>query len=264
VVGQVILEFVMYEARRLDAVASRLQSYQDQLAALSTALDSLRDLTDALVREMADDSAAIGAIATAAQAAALSRDDAGGYDPVITPAIVSAAVAADTYIDATPPDPTVPDEPPLAFTTEAALDQLAGTRVALADADRPSHAADRVAATSTTAARDKALDTATQDPPLAPIVIATEPQSGGSPATQPAARPRVVDFASRVQSAKSTPFRRTAAGAVASALLIISATAGVHGFLQSDIGQRLLELGTCDAEVVTDGRQCNVFGWMLL
>lgn len=226
----------MYETQQLDAVASRLKSYQEQIMALSHALDALRDLADSLVQEIALDSATISACAAATHG-----------DPVPAPRIAEES------------GKTGDDHLPLAFAETIELDasagRLDGTEIVVSTADAPLPAATQAA-----------LDQVSQ------LVIA---EKAGVPAgsetmgqddeDKPAAtRNRVLDFASRLKTAKATPFRQKAAGAVASVMLMVSATVGVHGFLQTDIGQRLLELGTCDAVAISENRDCAFLGWLLL
>ena len=245
----------MYDAQRLDAVASRLKSYEGQIAALANALDSLRDLADSLAKELASDAAAISACAhvdNIAPAACIVTGSlsTGCLDDVL--ATQSAATAAG-------PDPIIEDrlteQSFQIVEIEDSTGRLDGTEIVVSTADAPLPSATQAALEHIT---QLAIQAKTVVPP------AVEDSTGNAAAMPPAARTRVVDFASRVKSAKATPLQHKVAGAVASILLMVSATAGVHGFMQTDIGQRLLELSTCDADVLHAGRDCSFLGWLLL
>ncbi len=233
----------MHDDQQLDAVANRLKSYQGQIEALANALDALRDLAGSLAAEMASEAELVGACRMAARSSPM-------VDVIadVTPAVASsvAASAAD-------------DELPQAAAEIIAIDPvtipLDGTEIVVSTFDAPLPA-------ETQAALEQVSKLAIEEKAMTPSLTATGEEIVG---TKPvAARTRVLDFASRVKSARSTPLRHKVAGAVASVMLMISATAGVHGFLHTDMGQRLLELGSCDADVSQPNSDCAFLGWLLL
>lgn len=236
----------MYDAQQLDAVAARIKSYQGQIEALAHALDALRDLAGSLAQEMASESEAIGAWALAGRS---------GGELALSRAIPT---GTDTPVDL--PLSTLVDDKPTPATTETierdeAANRLDGMEMVVSTADVPVPAATQAALdqVSKLVVKEKATESA--------AAVTADDAVDTKPA---AARTRVLDFASRLQSAKAAPLRHKVAGAVASVMLMVSATAGVHGFLQTDIGQRLLELGSCDADAIQANNDCALLGWLLL
>ena len=75
----------------------------------------------------------------------------------------------------------------------------------------------------------------------------------------------ILDLASRREARKAaSPLKRRTLAIVASLLLVAATAAGMHELLQTEIGQRLLDLGTCDGETLSVNRNCAVLAWLLL
>lgn len=73
----------------------------------------------------------------------------------------------------------------------------------------------------------------------------------------------VVDLAAKRPKRFGTPVRRAAAVA---AMLVITAgaTFGLNELMHSELGQRIMELGACDAEMVSANRDCAFLSWITL
>ena len=220
----------MSDNHQMEAVAARLQSYQEQMIAVSGALEALRTLADTLISEMAGDVAFLKASVT-------SISEPLAAAPVETGVIIAAATEFQDSEPVETIDVATIEPVNVNIVASAECDHLEGTEICATHAD--AEVVSLVATTSTAAAAQ------TSPPVVAPT--------------------NVIDLAQRRKAAKpATGLRRQLTGAVASVMLIFSATAGVHGFLQTELGQQMLDLGTCDAEALSANRDCAFLTWMLL
>lgn len=221
----------MSDNLQMEAVAARLQSYQDQMVAVSGALEALRTLADTLISEMACDVALLKASVTSP------------VEPLAgAPVVTGDIIAATTELQDSDPVETIDiatiEPANVNIVASAECDRLEGTEICASHAD---------AEIVTLVATSSTVDATAETP--APVV---------APAN-------VIDLAQHRKAAKpATGLRRQLTGAVASVMLIFSATAGVHGFLQTELGQQMLDLGACDAEALSANRDCAFLTWMLL
>lgn len=325
-------------ATSLDQMARRLDTYQQQLTALSLALGGLREMSDDLIVALQADSAAVAEQLQLVQAASIDDAPANDADEVTPSFLVSAdhdaeevetatepvtftAIDPDEAIEAGDIDVThdlpvqdgaaissiVADAELTAGTAdEATLSELAGKcepsgiaeiTAALAQvaqiatsSSAPAIEAE-IAASETAAINDQqveiqpvaeaAAETAivAAQPPIFADVTAEAPQiadttdattADATPAAGAAeatvtneAASNVVDLAAKRHKRFGTPVRRAAAIA---AMLVITAgaTFGFNELMHSELGQRILELGACDAEMVSANRDCAFLSWLTL
>ncbi len=236
----------MSVTHRIDSIEARLQSYQDQMVALSEALGALRVLADTIVSELAVDAASVRDLATSDQHAVPAMDDSDIAPPAgdsQTGIVSELTDVASAHTSTTPSDACDPVDAEIAVLAPIAVDVAAAPEVA---AHEP--------ATQSDGAIEADVVTATMATPTVetPASIDTT---------------KVIDLAaSRSKKAKFTPPARSrhAVGIVASLILVASASVAVQGVIGTDIGQRLLDLGACDADMLSANRDCALLAWLLL
>ena len=264
------MEFVMSEAQRYELVEARLQSYQNQMVALSEALGALRSLADTIISELAQDAAGIRSNDPAQQTSSLSTVVAKATDCSQT-AVCEAFGIGDAIM-----------EPAAAAVVDAAMDASVDTCAASAlpgeNSGTSLDSADHVtceafapftveepvgvdAVSDAAPANGPAIALVTQAAVGAELVAAA---AAGTPAVEGGAK--IIDLAASRSNANrpSSARRRHGVGIAASLLLVATSGAAIHGIANTGIGQRLIELGTCDAEMLSAHRDCALLAWLLL
>ncbi len=225
----------MSVTHRIDSIEARLQCYRDQMVTLSEALGALRSLADTIVSELAADAATVRDLATIEQHALPAMDSAAiaevGADSQ-TGIVCEVADVASTLTSTTTSDAPAPNGAEIAALEPITVDDVAASPEAAA----------QVPATRSDVAIEADTVTATMAAATAETPAASDTAN-------------VIDLAaSRSKKAKSTqPARsRLAVGIAASLLLVASASVAVQSVINTDIGQRLLDLGACDADVLSE------------
>ena len=247
----------MQVKEQIEAVAAKLDSYHEQMAAVSKALGALRELADAIIGEMAADSTLL----RACDAADATANTDGIEGTEATADLAKAAVPATAGLD---PIAVDPDD-----------NALIGMEIS-SDIDTPTDEDVAVA----TAVVEEAATVRTPPPLPATFELALDPTEAAMVQAKietglaiaaalaqsaPEKACNIIELEShRKASIRPTTLRRRAIGVAASLMLITSATAAVHGILGTEIGQRLLDLSVCDADMLSANRDCAMLSWMLL
>ncbi len=276
---------------QIHSIASTLEAYHNQLTALSQALGALREASDTMLLALDKDRVAIATYLEAAPRAAPAIESTVGHSCDST-AIVEASdvVAAATTIDTAdaialdngPTEPThetIEDAPaiieaPVAVEPEITTDAVITTEIiGQHDSEAASGA---VAETSTTAEITAEAPTEIVAPltateaALTPVIAAsTAPETPVTTTTLDAATAgtdsNVVPLdARRHKSRTSLPARRRAMTMVASMVITAGAALGFHELMQTEIGQRLIELSSCDGDMLSASRDCALLAWLML
>ncbi len=255
---------------QLHSIASSLDTYRTQFAALGNALSALRAVSDQLIAQLDRDREALethlqaaialeGAVQPDADAAVPDLSDiAVSVLPVeLQPATeLPEEVASAPLAEAAEP----PAETPVVAATEnvaGSLDEttpieteaLTGEFVEL-ETEVAAAASDASAPATGTTATTLAAETSSE------AIAAPENAAGDN---------KVISLADhREANAASSPARRRARAFVASILVTAGATLGLHELLQSELGQRMLELGTCDGDMLSATRDCSLLAWLTI
>lgn len=256
------------------SIGASLDSYHNQLTAVSRALDALREVTDHMISALERDRAALATHATptdtaaplpaetAAEATASTTDQSDVFSHATEPSSAgsmetandaaprsevdepSVETSADACAEAAPNSSAQTDEPTLDYretVIAATLARIAAERKAAAEAE--ASAADRsgtVAAAPVSETTDAAKTTAADDNKVVKLE------------------------AYRRLPGIRLPSRRRAIALTTGLLVMASATLGFHEVLQTELGQRLLELGTCDGDMMSANRDCALLAWLLI
>lgn len=105
--------------------------------------------------------------------------------------------------------------------------------------------------------------------PAAGPVLSTENATSAdtveAPASAEAPASNVVDLAAkRRKGLLATTARRRFAAIAAMLVVTAGATFGFNELMHSELGQRLIELGACDADMVSANRDCAFLSWLTL
>lgn len=248
----------MPTAAELESIDRSLENYRTQLAALSHALGALRIVSDQIIAALDKDRAAL-----ATHLASPAIDE---VKATTVPAEVSAP-AEHMQADATAAEPTTVQVALVEGVTSAeettATTSIEVMPAVVAVEPIPTGIANDAAPVSSTDARSEGGQI-TSISVASKTVECSEAPVGGHETAQPAAN-RVVSLKERLARYQpGKPEARRAMAVVASLIVMTGATLGMHELLQTDIGQRLLELGTCDGDMVTANRDCSLLSWLLI
>lgn len=282
----------MSSVESLEIIAERLNAYHGQLTALAQALGALRDVSDHMIVALASDHAAIlshvaAAAQTPAQAAhALIARVADALEPqvaeidpvesdpveiraieiqpleiqpleILALEILAVEAVAEAASDAVEP---------VLLATEAAAegqtDVQNQTEIATTLACEPAETAE--------AAVERSVDCGTSAAIVSEADRAIEPgASAGIEAAETGAATaggggKVVNLASRRRAMLDKFPARRAMAVVASVAVTVTAGMGFHELMQTELGQRLLDLGTCDGDMLSANRDCALLAWLML
>lgn len=187
---------------------------------------------------------------------AASVHESGALDAPSPVDVVAAPDETTTALAAT--GETSSDVDPYAQSAEAAeaatlvaLEQIATTRALAAMVTAPATVADighEIGETAAGPASGSETDTADQ----APIAAA----SGAG---------KVVDLAEHRKLVRRRPtLARRSVAMAASLMLTAGLIIGADGLMHTDIGQRILDLGTCDGDMLSAQRDCALLAWLML
>lgn len=241
---------------QIRSITDSLAGYHSQLVALSQALDALRVVADHMIVAVEKDRAALGTYevsaphvqfvddAAAASAETVERLESGSVERA--PTAETGILTASAYDGA-----AVTVETPVADDKEAiiaaALAQVAAELRAAAEAEQ-----------STAAVFAAALADA-------PEVVATGADTVAAPAAVATVDDNVVSLeARRAQRNVAIPARRRAMALASGLLIAASATLGLHELMQTELGQRLIEFGACNGDMMSASRDCALLAWMLI
>lgn len=105
----------------------------------------------------------------------------------------------------------------------------------------------------------------TQAAPLMSEQAAPALETAGAAEAADPAPSNVVDLASKRRTGVlGTPMRRRVATAAAMLVITAGATFGFNELMHSELGQRLIELSTCDADMLSANRDCAFLSWLTL
>ena len=161
--------------------------------------------------------------------------------------------AALSSLEGKPDEPKSPDDQAADANADAGHDGIAG----LDEAPLPTN--DVAPAADAGDAGHGALAAAPVGETAVPPATGAETASAAAPTTSVG---RIIDLEARRQSRRSV--RRRALGAVASLVVVLSASAAFNDVLRSEIGARLLSLTSCDSVTIATHRDCAVLAWFSL
>lgn len=96
-------------------------------------------------------------------------------------------------------------------------------------------------------------------------VAATGLHADGATGETPSTDDNVVSLeAKRQQRDVGHPVRRRAMAIVASLVVTAGAVMGTHELMQSELGQRIVDLAVCDGDMLSANRNCTLLAWFLL
>lgn len=151
----------------------------------------------------------------------------------------------------------------------SATNTLVATEDAIESKTETQTAVSGVATTEATAIVTTEPDTAAHAPDAANAGVAlanVDDISGDAKVSgDKSSNDKVVSLADRRKAKPSaSPARRRAMAVVASILVTATATVGLHELMQSELGQRMLELGTCDGNMLSATRDCSLLSWLMI
>ena len=256
------------------SIGTSLESYHNQLTALSRALDALRGVTDHMISALERDRAALAThitpagtgaplpTETAAEAISGTPEKSDVTSPATEPSLAGSTQAAD---DEAPRCELV--ELPAATSTEAGA-AAASNVPASPDDPTPEDRETVIAATLARIAAERKAAAEATAPAVensGPIAAATAVETTDAATPTAADEKKVVELeAYRRLPGIRLPSRRRAIALTTGLLVMASATLGFHEVLQTELGQRLLELGTCDGDMMSANRDCALLAWLLI
>lgn len=270
----------MPAAKHFQSISNNLDSYTNQLASLSQALSALRDVADHIATAIAADRAAMAEYMVAQQdsahgevavVAAVARIDAEVRTATAeTPAIElidQGTSAAATNIEF---ESDIDGEATVEPIVEPAAESMTPVAIEIA----PTLAADASpeVAEGTSPLESVALDDAADNPAVPGETDQAAPLAATADIADKAALDaaiatgdgKVVDLDSRRRQRTTSPARWRAKALVASLALTATATLGIQEIMQTELGQRLIELGTCDGDMLSANRDCALLAWLML
>ncbi len=289
----------MTTSAQLQSIATSLDTYRTQFAALGNALSALRFVSDQLIAQLDHDREALethlqAALAVEAAADTETETAAPAHSIIeqTTPAdeaqtsaelpeeladepvaeeaehTAETAVIAPSEDDLRSIDETSPAEdaaqpsPATAVASEIEIDASAA-EAAVPAADTEATATETATvvtgATETTPTETTSTETGATAASTDAAIDATT-----APATV-ASDENVISLADRRKSKPAnSPTRRRTKAFVASILVLAGSTFGLHELLQSDLGQRMLELGVCDGDMLSATRDCSLLAWLTI
>lgn len=255
----------MPSSAQLASIASSLDTYRTQFEALGNALSALRVVSDEMIAQLDRDRAALethlqAALETMSQADIAETDTAALEIVDAEPAETDAAGDVETEAQDLPETSA---EIAAEVETEAVADDAIDSEtIASLDTEPLAISEDAIEATSETETETEATlagATATDAP-----VIATPAESTAA-AANTADGNKVISLADRRKpTPSSSPARRRAIAVVASILFTAGATFGLHELIQTEVGQRMLELATCDGDMLSATRDCSLLAWLTI
>lgn len=251
----------MPSSAQLASIASSLDTYRTQFEALGNALSALRLVSDEMIAQLDRDRAALethlqAALETMSQADIAETDTTALEIVDAEPADADAAGEVGTEAQDVPETiAEVETEVEAEAVADAAID---GETIAALETEPHAVAEDAIEATSETEAT-LADATATD----APVIAA--PAESTAAAANTADGNKVISLADRRKATPTTsPARRRAIAVVASILFTAGATFGLHELIQTEVGQRMLELATCDGDMLSATRDCSLLAWLTI
>lgn len=260
----------MYEDQRHELIEARLQSYQSQMVALSEALGALRSLADTIISELAVDAAGIRSNDPAQLRSSLSTDGAEVTDCSQT-VVCEAFEIGDAITEAAG---TVVVDAAIGSSADTCSGSAFAVEIPGNNHDSSDHVNSEAFVPFTVeepVAVDAVSNAAPANGPVVPMgteaaadAVVVAVAAVGTPAVEGGGK--IIDFAASRSNADrpSSARRRHGVGIAASLLLVATSAAALHGVANTGIGQRLIELGTCDAEMLSAHRDCALLAWLLL
>ena len=270
----------MPAAKHFQSIVNNFDSYATQLASLSQALSALREVADHIATAIAADRAEMAEYLVAQQdfvaseaavVAAVTTIDAevqtGSSDAPAVDVLDQSTSAAATSIEPKfdlDSEATVEPifEPAAESAAPVALEQAPTlTADASLDGAEPTASLDIVALDS---AADSAVLSAETDQAAPLAATADIADTAALDAAIATGDGKVVDLDSRRKQRTDKPARWRAKALVASLVLTATATLGINEIMQTELGQRLIELGTCDGDMLSANRDCALLAWLML
>ena len=272
----------MPAATNIESIFNNLNSYHAQLSSLSQALNALRDVSDHIVAALEKDRAAIAEYITAQNDGRHTQANIKTEVEDIFASATHVVRAADTQEaslaqliarDASPSEtaPQIDTVPhldvviaPVAEATTIALDiarPCDQTVAQIGPADATQHAAEALLLDTAT---DTAATAAETDPALTLTPTGETADTSAADAAIATGDGKVVDLANHRKARAASPARWRAKALVASLAITATATLGMHEIMQTELGQRLIELGTCDGDMLSANRDCALLAWLML
>ncbi len=271
----------MPSSPQLASIATSLDTYRTQFAALGDALSALREVSDQMIAQLDRDRAALethlqAAMETIAQteasdtaASALDSLDVESAQALVGGAVSEAESDVQDVAETSAETSSVAEAeavvaPAIDSETITACESVAAAtdEPAVLEAEPLALADDTTEATSETATVTETsapIATATDAPALA-----TPGEANATPAG-PTGNDKVISLVDRRRAKTSaSPARRRAIAVVASILITAGATFGLHELLHTELGQRMLELATCDGDMLSASRDCNLLSWLTI
>ena len=262
----------MPSSAQLASIASSLDTYRTQFAALGNALSALRVVSDQMIAQLDRDRAALETHLAAA-IDMIAEADASGTDTTSVESLdtdlAGAVATADSDVQdinetsaelATEIETTAGQL--IARELTAACDSQAGSiedpAVLEGQAFKNTEVATEIKAEAEI--QTAAMDTTTTEA----SALATTGSENAAAATATSAN-KVVSLTDRRKAKVITsPARRRAMAVVASVLVTAGATVGLHELMQTELGQKMLELATCDGDMLSAARDCSLLSWLTI
>jgi hypothetical protein len=269
------MEYQMPVSAQLAALESNLQAYHGHLKSLREAMQALLNASDLILADVENDKRLIAVLTEQETASAAIEAD----EPVTVAAIANASIEeiADIEMPAAASDV---DKPVSASALSENGQPSAGhgipdiaineqsspsTDVHAEDEPEPANAATLGALEAIAAVRTAE---ATADDSKGTIDLQTAPaamRTGAGEIAAAAGDRKVIDFKKQNAAQRIQPKSMRRAAAIAASLVITAGVVtGLTSLAHSEIGQRILSLGTCDADMVSAYRDCAFLAWLLL
>lgn len=253
----------MPSSAQLASIASSLDTYRTQFETLGNALSALRLVSDEMIAQLDRDRAALethlqAALETMSQADIAETDTTALEIVDAETAETDAAGEVETEAQYVPE--TIAEVETEVEAEAVADDAIDGETIAALETEPLAVADDAIEATSETETEATLADPTATD---APVIAAPAESTAATANTEDGNK--VISLADRRKATPSTsPARRRAIAVVASILFTAGATFGLHELIQTEVGQRMLELATCDGDMLSATRDCSLLAWLTI
>lgn len=273
----------MSTAQQLESIANTLETYRTHLAAVSHALNALRSVSEQMIEALDRDRAALATHLQQAAETAMAQSVEIAEQPAHGDAASAHAVEIDgglvgeaeeilpsgsaTEIEEIHAE-VAASEAAIEIAEPTAENEPAIENIEVGETEAAEVEAEVIVAAETVVTENLLTETvvaaAEQAAPAADAEV-TSPESAAEEA-KPAAieeTGNVVALATRRKSRLPlSPARRRAAAVVASLVVCVTATLGTYEFMQTEMGQQLLQLSSCDGDMLSAQRDCNLLSWL--
>ncbi len=283
---------------QIQSIAATLDAYHQQLVTLSDALGALREASDQIRSQLEQDRAALAAYAMEAHPIATTLPTVAIAVATVAATTLGGDLPSEAVREAEIEPTAMPEVEDGTVAVELAAaegDEVRATlamtaeveEVAEADGDQepgafsqdvpitdvnvdsdvgPLEPAPLEPALNLEPAAADAADTATPDASPAALqegAVGEPPAAADSDGDKAESNVVALDT-ERGKRRRLVPSRRMAVAIVASLIVTVSAGLGIHEMMQGDLGQRLVDLATCDGDMLSADRNCSLLAWLML